>query len=201
MPINYVSLTKLPTIHKGMSQKYKVREANLPYFITVTVIDWVDIFTRAIYRDILDRSLNYCIKEKGLCVHAYVYMSNHIHLIVSSNDKQLEDIIRDFKKYTSKEIVKAIKEYPESRREWLLNKFSFAANRVKKGRRYKVWQDGFHPIVMDTYEKIEQRVSYIHYNPVDANLVYHERDWVHSSFAAYEEGNREHPNVKVSPLW
>ena len=56
-------------------------------------------------------------------------------------------------------------------------------------------------MLLDTYKKWEQRVNYIYYNPVDAQFVYHERDWKNSSYAAYEEGNLEQTNIKVTPLW
>ena len=67
-----------------MSGKYKVIDSTVPTFVTITVVDWVDLFVRPVYCNILDDSLNYCIKEKGLSVHAYVYMSSHIHLIVTA---------------------------------------------------------------------------------------------------------------------
>jgi REP element-mobilizing transposase RayT len=85
-----------------MSEKYKVIDSTVPTFITITIVDWVDLFVRPIYCNILDESLNYCIKEKGLSVHAYVYMSSHIHLIVTAFDGELQNVIRDFKKFTSK---------------------------------------------------------------------------------------------------
>lgn len=69
--------------------------------------------------------MNYCIQEKGLSVHAYVYMTSHIHLIVTAFDGELQNVVRDFKKFTSKKLIEAIKEYPESRREWLLQKSSY----------------------------------------------------------------------------
>ncbi len=184
-----------------MSHKYKVRDSTQPTFITITVVDWIDLFVRQTYFKILDDSLNYCIAQKGLKVHAYVYMSSHIHLIVSSETKELSDIIRDFKKFTSKALIEAIKEFPESRRIWLLKKFQFEAKRIKRGVNYKVWKDGYHPILLDTVKKMEQRLNYIHHNPVAAYLVYHERDWVHSSYAAYEDGNIEKPNVNMNRLW
>jgi REP element-mobilizing transposase RayT len=184
-----------------MSHKYKVIDDSQPTFITVTVIDWVDVFIRPKYTKILDSSLNHCIQNKGLQVHAYVYMTSHIHLIVSSKGEALQDIIRDFKKFTSKRIIEAVKEYPESRRGWLLKKFSFAAKRTKRGVNFKFWKDGFHPVLLDTLRKVEHRLNYIHYNPVAAGLVYHERDWVNSSYSAYEEGNRETTGVKLAPLW
>ena len=115
-----------------MSEKYKDIDSTVPTFITKTVVDWVDLFTRPVYCNILDEALNYCIKEKRLSVHAYVYMISHIHLIASAFDGELQNIIRDFKKFTSKKLIAAIQEHPESRREWLLRKFSFEAQ--KSGR-------------------------------------------------------------------
>ena len=92
-----------------MSEKYKVNNPNGIYFITCTIIGWVDLFTRPEYKDILIQSLKYCIKKKGLLVHAYVIMSSHIHLIVSAKDgAHLPSIIRDFKTFTSKSLLKEI---------------------------------------------------------------------------------------------
>ncbi|NQX86775.1 MAG: hypothetical protein HRT67_12895 [Flavobacteriaceae bacterium] len=90
-------------------------------------------------------------------------MSSHIHMIISSYDNELQDMIRDFKKYTCKEFVKAIKAYPESRREWLLAKFSYAAKRIKKGTNYKVWKDGFHPVILDNHKKAVYSSEQLHF--------------------------------------
>ncbi|TPV35723.1 transposase [Paucihalobacter ruber] len=184
-----------------MSEKYKVIDSSIPTFITITVVDWVDLFIRPVYCNILDESLNYCIKEKGLVVHAYVYMTSHIHLIVTSTGDELQNIIRDFKKYTSKRLVKAIHERPESRRVWLLKKFSFEAHRSGRATNYKLWKDGFHPVILDNFLKIEQRINYIHYNPVEAEIVFHERDYINSSYRHYEDGNDILSNVMIQPLW
>jgi REP element-mobilizing transposase RayT len=117
-----------------MSEKYKVIDSKAPTFITITVVDWVDLFTRPVYCNILDESLNYCIKEKGLSVHAYVYMTSHIHLIVTAFDGELQNIIRDFKKFISKKLIEAIRQHPESRREWLLQKFNFEAQKTGRAK-------------------------------------------------------------------
>ena len=92
-----------------MSERYKVCDSTKPHFITITVIDWVDVFTRPYYKDIILESLRYCNEQKGLSIHAYCIMTSHVHLIVSSETGKLNDIIRDFKKYTSKELVRVIK--------------------------------------------------------------------------------------------
>jgi len=103
-----------------MSERYKIHNPEGIYFITLTVVDWIDLFIRPIYKQIIIDSLKYCINNKGLELYAYVIMSSHIHLIVSScQDFELSETIRDFKKYTSKKLVQCIKEYSESRREWI----------------------------------------------------------------------------------
>ncbi len=116
-----------------MSEKYKVGESIRPHFVTITIVDWVDLFARSVYKNIIIDSLNYCVKAKGLIIHAYCIMPGHSHLIVSSEAVTLQEIMRDMKKFTSKAIVKAINEGGESRKEWLLKKFAFAAQRTNRG--------------------------------------------------------------------
>jgi len=82
---------------------YKIRNQEAIHFITFSVIKWVDVFTRKDYRDIILNSLKFCQAEKALLLHCWCIMSNHLHLIISAKDKNLSDVLRDFKKYTSKQ--------------------------------------------------------------------------------------------------
>ena len=92
-----------------MSSRYKVSEDWLPHHLTFTVIHWIDVFNRSAYKDIVIGSLQFCIEKKGLMLHAWVIMPNHIHLIASMQERfKMSDFVRDFKKYTSKKIVTAI---------------------------------------------------------------------------------------------
>ena len=70
-------------------------------------------------------NLKYCQENKGLQISGYVIMSNHIHLLACAEEgnESLSGILRDFKKHTSKEIIKMINEIPESRKDWLLDLF------------------------------------------------------------------------------
>ena len=99
-----------------MSEGYKIRDQTLPHFITFTVVDWIDVFTRQTYRDIVIESLDYCIKNKGMILFGYVIISNHIHMIIQSQEATLSDLIRDFKKFTAKSILEKIQNSSESRR-------------------------------------------------------------------------------------
>ncbi len=79
-----------------MAYEYRIKDQYGLYFITSTVHQWVDVFTRKDYIDILLDSLRFCQQEKGLKIYAWVIMTNHIHLIVQSDKVPLSDIIRDF---------------------------------------------------------------------------------------------------------
>lgn len=92
------------------------------YFITFAVVEWVDVFTRKEYPNLVVESLQYCQKEKGLIIYTWCLLSNHLHLIISDQEGfTLSDILRDFKKFTSSSILKAIENNAqESRRNWML---------------------------------------------------------------------------------
>ncbi|MEP4095753.1 transposase [Reichenbachiella sp.] len=154
-----------------MSEKYKFRDPEGIYFVTSTVVHWIDLFTRREFKYIVVDSLKYCQKEKGLIIHAWVLMPSHLHMVISTNGKPLESIMRDFKKHTSRAIIKELDRINESRKEWLMRAFGNAAKKVKRVTSYKVWQDGNHPILLDTNQLQEQKVDYIHRNPVETEVV------------------------------
>ncbi|MBL7788681.1 MAG: transposase [Chitinophagales bacterium] len=101
-----------------MSTGYKILDQNALFYLTFQIVDWVDIFTRKIYKDIVIESFSYCMEHKGLNLYAYVIMSNHIHLIASAREGfALSDIIRDFKKHTAKRFLEEISKPTESRND------------------------------------------------------------------------------------
>jgi putative transposase len=158
------------------------------YFLTFATIDWVDVFTRKELAYVVVDSLKYCQKEKGLQIFAWCLMSNHLHLLVSAGlNGDLSAIMRDFKKFTSKKIIDVIKEIPESRREWMLDRFEFAGRYDKKITNYKFWQDGLHPIEIYSPKFIQQKLNYIHENPVKAGLVWEAWHYQYSSAIDYYE--------------
>ena len=86
-----------------MGRKYQIRDSEKLYFVTFTVVGWIELFAHDEYREIFVESINYCQTKKGLEVYAWCIMRNHIHMIISSNgEKPLPGIIRDLKSYTSR---------------------------------------------------------------------------------------------------
>lgn len=133
------------------------------YFLTMTVVDWIDVFTRPVYKHIIVDALKYNQINKGLIIYAWCLMSNHLHLIAEADENNhLSDILRDFKKFTSKVILKEIRDNPEeSRKKWLIGEFEFAGRYKSKIKNYKFWQDGNDAKEIHTTSFLEQKLDYI----------------------------------------
>ena len=157
------------------------------YFTTTTVIDWMDVFTRPLYKHIIVDSLTYCQEHKGLEIYAWVLMTNHLHMIVgTTGDNTVADVLRDFKKFTSKAVVKAMQDHPqESRREWLMDRCWFRGVNDQKIKDYKFWQEGNHVEPLQTYQFYKQKLDYIHQNPVRQEIVGRPEDYLYSSARNY----------------
>lgn len=179
--------------------RYLITDQNACYFLTFTVVDWVDVFTRPVYKQIIVDSLNFCIEKKGLVVYGWCLMTNHIHLIAQAKQgHKLSHVIRDFKKFTANNVLKAIQDEPESRKDWMLYRFEFAGKFMKRIEKYHFWQDGSHAIYLDPYkpEMFKQRLNYTHQNPVRTGIVENAADYLYSSARDYC-GTRGLVNVVV----
>jgi len=120
---------------------YKIRDEYGVYYLTFTVVEWIDVFSRKIYIDIVLDSLKFCIEKKQLKLFAWCIMTNHIHLIVQSSKGDLSGTLRDFKKFTSSRIINAIVENKEeSRRNWMLWIFKKAGEKNSRNKDYQFWQ-------------------------------------------------------------
>ncbi len=173
------------------------------YFTTSTVIDWMDVFTRPVYKQIIVESLKYCQVQKGLEIYAWVLMTNHLHMIVGMASNQsailIGDVLRDFKKFTSKAIVKAMQDNEtESRKQWLLDRCWFRGANDSKIKNYKFWQDGSYIETIHSYEFYKEKLNYIHMNPVRQEIVEKPEDYIYSSARNYC-GQNGLINVVVQP--
>lgn len=130
-----------------MGRKYAIRSQDEFYFVTFTVVNWIDVFIRAEYRNIFIESVQYCQREKGLLVGAWCIMTSHIHLALGTmGENKLEDIIRDLKSYTSRHIRKYMENNPhESRREWMLSLMKQAGESKLNNNDFQFWQQHNHP--------------------------------------------------------
>ena len=171
-----------------MSRNYKIRDQGGVYFVTMTIVGWIDIFTRTEYRDIYLESVRYCQKEKGLVVYAWCMMSNHVHLIVRAEEDNLSGVIRDLKKFTSKKLFAAIEENAEeSRRNWIVAIFRRNGEFNHNNLNFQVWQQHNQPIELYSAAAIDQKLHYIHENPVRAGWVEYPWEYLYSSARDYAD--------------
>ncbi|MGH1383552.1 REP-associated tyrosine transposase [Kordia sp.] len=182
-----------------MSRNYKFHNPEGLYFVSFAVVYWLDVFTRNEYKNIVVDSLSYCQKEKGMEIVAWCIMTNHVHLIFRSlGNREPQLVLGDLKRFTSKTIVKAIQNNPkESRREFLVDKFKEAASRSSNVNQYQFWRHDNKPIELWSNKVIQEKISYIHNNPVKAGLVYKSEDYVYSSAIDYTDEQGLLENIVV----
>ena|SRR6185312_4792740 len=158
---------------------YKITDQGAMYFVSFAVVGWVDVFTRKEYRDVVIESLKFCQEKKGLIIYGWCIMSNHLHLIISAKENNVSDVLKDFKKFTSKKILQAIKDHSgESRKEWVLKIFKDAGRRNSRNSEYQFWQQDNQPKIIFTPDFAAQKLEYIHYNPVEAGIVEKAEEYV-----------------------
>jgi REP element-mobilizing transposase RayT len=118
-----------------MRSRYKIAELASPHFITCTIVAWLPVFTRPRYLDIVTASLTFCRQQKGLRLHAFVILDNHLHLVVSADD--LSQVIRDFKRHTAKEILAVAR---QENKLGLLKQFEFFKGGTRGRKRFPPYQ-------------------------------------------------------------
>ena len=164
-----------------MRSRNKITAESNIYFITTSTHLWVPIlFNDSLFQIILD-SFKYCQAKKGLKIHGYVIMINHFHAIISHESyDQIPNIVRDIKRHTATQI-----------RDYLSNLGDFSQlfwvkgfHNKERGKR-KIWQEGYHPIAIKSHDFFDQKLTYIHNNPVKKGFVEAPEAWKYSSARNY----------------
>ena len=165
-----------------MSEYRKTYPGNL-YFVTLTVTGWLDVFNRPLYNDEIIKNLAYCQEKEGLEIYSYVLMSSHLHMIAArKGENGLTELLGRFKSTTAKKILKLIEDNPgESRKEWMMYMFRHFAKTNNQFSKHHFWQYTNHPEELYSAAVIDQKVDYIHNNPVAAGLVTAPEYYLYSS--------------------
>jgi REP element-mobilizing transposase RayT len=172
-----------------MSRKYKFNNKEGVYFVSFATVYWLDVFTRRLYFDEIIASLDYCQKNKGLEIFAWCIMTNHIHLIFRAKENNPSDVLKDFKTFTSKQLQHKIESnIQESRKEYMLWMMERAGKINSNVKFRQFWQQHNQPIEILTPEVFEQKLNYIHKNPVEAGFVVEPHHWQYSSAIDYSGG-------------
>jgi len=158
--------------------RINIENENDTHFLTITTIEWIDIFTKLEYFEVIIDSLKYCQNNKGLLIFEYVIMTNHIHLMCRAKEEfKLSQIISDFKKHTTRELLKLLK---KDNRRYII---SLLENSYRKKDDYEnqIWQRENYPEIMTTEVFYNQKMNYIHNNPIKKGFIGKAEDWMYSS--------------------
>ena len=165
-----------------MSRKYKFGDNDKLYFISFSVVYWIDVFIRNEYKQVLLESWRYCQANKGLEIYGWCIMTSHVHMIIGTNGKALHKIVSEMKSFTSTSLRKAISTHPgESRKEWMTWMMQKAGQTNSNNNDWQCWQQHNHPLEILNETMFYQKLGYIHRNPVEAGFVKNEEDWLYSS--------------------
>lgn len=163
-----------------MRSRYRFTDGEAIHFITCTVVEWLPVFTRPVFCDVILDSLAFCRREKGLRLFAYVIMDNHVHLVADA--PELSRVIQAFKGFTAREIVRVA---GETRRDWLLVQFAHFKKPFRNRSTHQVWQEGSHPQLIASENVLRQKIEYVHNNPVRSGWVDVPEHWRYSSARNY----------------
>ena len=157
-------------------------------YITFNTVDWVDIFIRPVYKQIITDVLNSFIVSKGLIVHAWCLMTNHLHLLARCDDPGgLAHIEKEFKKITTNNILEAVDTETDLRKSWMLERFEHCSQSLKRIEKFCVWQSCTNPSCISFREpfRLKEKVLHIHENPVRDKIVDQPEHYLYSSARDY----------------
>lgn len=152
-----------------------------PQYFTATIYEWKHVLAHDECKDIVIDSLRFLVTSKWIVLNAFVIMSNHIHLIWQPMfGFSPSNIQSSFMKYTAQQLKRLL----EKRNSKLLS--SLLVN--KEDRKYQVWKRRPLSVELSTPAVFDQKLNYIHYNPVKAGLCFNPEGYYYSSAAFYHDG-------------
>ena len=157
-----------------MSRKYKFNNKEGIYFVSFATVYWIDVFIRESYFELMIQALSFFRKERGMLIYGYCIMPSHVHLLFQA------------KKFTATNLVNLIRDnQQESRKEWLLWMFKRAGTKSSNVTHYQFWQHHNQPIEIHSDKFFNEKLDYIHQNPVVSGFVSEPQDWKYSSAKNY----------------
>src|SRR5258707_1367411 len=158
------------------------------YFLTLNTVDKIDVLTRPAYKQVITDALNYFVDTQGLAIYSWCLMSSHLHLILRTKEAAAPAYFeRDFKKHTTRTLLKAIEMEMDFRRDWMLSHFEEYRKSLQRKERFHVWQDCSSPLRIDCKQpgQLLDRIAHIHENPVRERIVEQPEAYLYSSARDY----------------
>ena len=175
--------------------RYKIREEEFPYFLTMSVVDGLPVFCLPNAADFILDSLTFLQEHRDVTLYAYVIMENHLHLIAKGYD--LGPKIGLFKSYTARCIIDHLDQINYKQ---YLNYLKRSKKPYKNRQSYQVWEDGFYPKQIICNRMMKQKIDYIHLNPVKRGYVDSPEHWRYTSARNYICGTGLIPITKIDVI-
>ncbi len=156
--------------------RYKIFETEYPYFLTCTIVGWLPVFTRPDCVEIVLDSWRFLQKQNRLTLFGYVILENHLHFIAHGDE--LAKRVGEFKSFTARKILDLLASKGEAT---ILKQLAWEKAAHKADRDYQLWQEGSHPQQIVGDDMMEQKLVYMHDNPVARGYVDEPCHWRYSS--------------------
>src|SRR5579872_6024042 len=169
------------------------------YLLTLNTVDKIDVFVRPAYKQAITDALNYFVEAQGVSIYAWVLMSSHLHLVLRPKEASAPAYFeRDFKKYTTPLVLKAMEMEMDFRRGWMMQHFEDYSKSLRRIEKFHLWQNCSSPVRIDCRQPrcLLDRIAHIHENPVRERIVDQPEAYVFSSARDYA-GMRGMVNVRV----
>jgi hypothetical protein len=167
-------------VASAMRSRYRIFETEYPYFLTCSVVGWLPVFTRPACVEIVLDSWRFLQKSGRMTLFGYVILENHLHFIASG--KNLSEDVGDFKSFTARKIIDWLRERKETS---LLAQLAHEKAAYKTDRPFQLWQEGSHPKQLTNDRMMDQKLEYMHNNPLARGYVDDPLHWRYSSARNY----------------
>lgn len=171
-----------------LSNKQPMIPLDACYFVTLNVVDKIDLFARAAYKQVIADALNHFIRTQGLNLYCWCLMSSHLHLVLRTKDAAAPAYFeRDFKKYTTPVLLKTIEVEMDLRREWMLQRFEEYGKSLRRLEKYHLWQNCSSPLRIENDQPrlLMDQIAHVHENPVREGIVDQPEAYLFSSARDY----------------
>jgi putative transposase len=164
------------------TENYRIVGDAHVYFVTYSIVEWLPVFISKDACKIVTDSLNFCYEQKSLCTSAFVIMPTHMHAVVFDKEFDNDRLIKslgEFRKFTGRSLCDLCDKTMPSCFGKTLRECSVS------DRTRRFWQPSRHPIALETERFWQQKVDYLHINPVRKGLVSKAAYWRFSSANYY----------------
>jgi putative transposase len=158
------------------------------YFLTLNIVDKIDLFVRPAYKQVISDALNHFIRTQGHYLYSWCLMGSHLHLVLRTREGMAPAYFeRDFKRYTTRALLKTIEMEMDLRRDWMLQRFEEYGKSLRRLEKYTLWQNCSGPLRIENDQPrlLMDRIAHVHENPVREGIVDQPEEYLFSSARDY----------------